>query len=809
MTDSLFQDIRYALRTLRRAPLFAATVVATMGLGLGLLGSAFTILNAYLLKPINLPNPYGLYSLSWDTESTRRQQFTLAEYEALLPEARRYASVAAAHDVNVMVQSVSMTGLLVTGNYFELLGARPGLGRLLRPGDAAARGGAPVVVLSHNAWKSRFGSDPTIVGRQIALGRQRFEVVGVTEPQAYLSGQELMSFWAPLTMAGAFPGVDPWSDRDARSLIVVGRLRPDATAASMRAWFDVWLRQQIPPDSDAAPVTVRVNSLATRITLEGAVLSLFVFIMSMFGLVLLVASANVTNLMLARALGRQPEIAVRLALGASRWRVARQLIVESLVLAIPAATAGLGLIVVTARVFPAVVVATFPLDFTSVSVENILVPLDPDWRVMAFLAVTAVLSAVLITLVPAGRLAATRLASASRGEASSDVRGSRLRSGLVAMQIGACALFLVAAGGLVDEASRLTNPLPNISYDRVSLIRIDPAVRSRIADRLTFSRAVQDLAYTSKPPGLGRGLPVARMTATATNVVASLGYTLVSPGYFPLFDIQVVRGRAFTSAEAVAGAAVVLVSRSTAAALWPGLDPIGQTLDLASVADGRSDRRLPRGTVRVIGVTEDVASGALTDATLDPTCVYFAANGQATPDLTMLVRTPVDDIGALTSAVTAAVRDLAPDTPFTVSRMRSLLGGAVWIFQAFSVGASLLGFVALLFAYSGTHAVVSFLVAQRRREFGVRMALGASTGQIVSGMMLETGRVAAVGVGAGAAVALGLVRLLSGTNPIVPHYGARPFVVGIMVVLAATAVAALLPLRQAARIDPAQALRTE
>jgi predicted permease len=778
-----------------------------MGLGLGLLGSAFTLLNAYLLKPINLPNPYGLYSLSWDSETTRGQRFTLAEYEALQPEARRYASVAAAHNVNVMLQEVSTTGLLVTGNYFELLGARPALGRLLRPSDAVARGGAPVVVLSHNAWKSRFGSDPTIVGRQIALGRQRLEVVGVTEPQAYLTGQELVTFWAPITMAGAFPGIDPSSARDTRSLVVVGRLRPAATAASMRAWFDVWLRQRIPPDSEAAPVAVRVDSLATRLTLDGAVLSLFVFIMSVFGLVLLVASANVTNLMLARALARQPEIAVRLALGASRWRVARQLIVESLVLAVPAAAAGLGLIMVTARVFPAVVIATFPVNFGAISVENILVPLDPDWRVMAFLAAAAVLSAVLITLVPAGRLAATRLASASRGQASTDVRGSRLRSGLVAMQIGACALFLVAAGGLIDEASRLGNPLPNISFDRVSRIQIDPAVRGRIADRLASSRMVQDLAYTSKPPGMG-ALPVTRMTATATNVVASVGYTVVSPEYFTLFDIQVVRGRAFTSAEAAAGAPVALVSRATAAALWPGLDPLGQTLDLPQ-PDGRSDRRLPRGSVRVIGVTEDVATGALTSAAVDPTCVYFAGHGQTVPALSMLVRTPVDDVGALKSAMTAAVRELAPDTPFLVERVQTTLGGAVWIFQAFSVAASLLGVIALLFAYSGTHAVVSFLVAQRRREFGVRMALGASTGQIVSAMMIEVARVAGVGVAAGVAIVFAFVRLVAGSNPIVPEYGPRPFVVGVVVVLAATAVAALLPLRQTARIDPAQALRTE
>jgi predicted permease len=808
VADSLVQDIRYALRTLRRAPLFAVTVVATMGLGLGLLGSAFTILNASLLKPINLPNPYGLYSLTWDSETVQRQRFTMADYEALQPEARRFAAVAAAKDVTVMQESVSMSGLLVTGNYFELLGAQPGLGRLLRPADAAVRGGTPVVVLSYNAWRSRYGSNPAIVGERIALGRQRFEVVGVAQPQAYLAGQEFVSFYAPLTMAGAFPGLDPSSQRNDRSLVVVGRLRPDATGASLRAWFDVWLRQRIPADLDAAPVMVRVTSLATRISLDGRTLTLFIFIMSVFGLVLLVAAANVTNLMLARALQRQPEVAVRLALGASRWRVVRQLIVESLVLAVPAASAGLGLIMVTARVFPAVVVATFPASFGA-PVEDLLVPLDPDWRVIAFLAAVSVLAAVLITLAPAGRLAATRLASASRGEASTDVRGSRLRSGLVAMQIGACALFLVAASGLIDESSRLATPLPNISYDRVSNVRIDPAVRVRIAQRLTASGAVQEIAYTSKPPGLGAALPTARMTALATNVVENAGYTLVSPEYFALFDIDVVRGRAFTSAEAASGAAVVLVSRATAAALWPGLDPIGQTLDVAAVQPARPDRRLRRGGMRVIGVTEDVATGALTDAAVDRTCVYFPADPQTVPDLMMMVRTRVDDVAALTSAMTAAVKELAPDTPFTVTRMRALLGLAVWIFQAFSATASILGIVALLFAYSGTHAVVSFLVAQRKREFGVRMALGASAGDIVRGMLVETSRIAAIGIAAGLALAIGLIRLLGGTNPIVPAFGVRPFAVGVVVVLAATAVAALLPLREAARIDPAHALRAE
>src|SRR5689334_4348857 len=227
---------------------------------------------------------------------------------------------------------------------------------------------------------------------------------------------------------------------------------------------------------------------------------------------------------------------------------------EDLVLAVPAAATGLALIIVTARVFPAVILATFPAG--AAPVENVLVPLNPDVRVMAFLSAAAVVSAVLITLAPTGRLAGMHLAHASRGDASSDARGSRLRSGLVATQIGACALFLVGAVGLLDESSRLAHPQTNLSYERVSLISIDPKVRAAVARRLASEAAVEQVAVAWKPPLMNGSLPTIRVTASATRIALNTGYTVVSPEYFPLFDIQIVRGRTFTPAEAAAGAAV-------------------------------------------------------------------------------------------------------------------------------------------------------------------------------------------------------------------------------------------------------------
>ena len=806
--DSLWQDIRYAGRTLRRAPLYALTVAATMGLGLGLVGSAFTLLNAYLFKPIDLPAPHALHALSWETDSTsrdmsRRQRFSLSDYEALRTDATRVAEVAAVRDVLVMQDTVASGGLLVTGNYFTMLGARPALGRLLTPADAAVRGGEAVAVLSYRAWRARYGADPGIIGQRIALGRQRFEVVGVAEPHANLMNQEFVNFWAPLTMAGAFTGVDPWSEPETRLLMVISRLRDGGSAASLQAWLGVWLRQRA--DADAGSVTTHVDSLATRIALDASMLTMVVLIMSAFGLVLLVASANVTNLMLARALGRQPEIAVRLALGASRWRVARQLIVESLVLAVPAAAAGLALIMVLARVFPAAILATFPADV--VPVEDVLVPLDPDVRVLTFLAAVAVLSAVLISLAPAGRLAGMRLAQASRGEASMDVRRSRLRSGLVAMQIGACALFVVGAMALVGESSRLANPRLNLTLDRVSMVGIDQKFRAALATRLQSEPAVEQVVAATQPPLLGESmLPMVVATASATSIAQTTGYTVVSPGYFPMFDIRIVRGRMFTPAEA--GEPLAIVSEGMAATLWPGQDALGQTLDLAADPGERPDRRLPSGRVRVIGVAEDVANGFFLRG-IDPSWVYFPTDLAAVVDMSMVVKAKTGDVAELRAAVAAAVAEVAPDVSFDVTSLPALLGFGVWVFRAFSVAASVLGLVGLAFAYSGTHAVVSFLVAQRRREFGVRMALGASAWRIVRAMLMETSRTASIGLVAGLTIAAGVMQLLSGSIAILPRVGAGPFVVGAAIVLVATAVATLSPLRAAARIDPAEALRSE
>jgi predicted permease len=802
--ETVVRDVRYALRSVWRSPLFAAGVAATIGLGLGLFCSAFTILNAYVLKPIDLPNPHELYGLSWDTNTTRRNQFRLTDYEALRESAPHFAGFAAVQATTAMQDGVAMRGSLVTGNYFNLLGARASKGRLLGPDDATTPGAAPVVVLSDHAWRSRYGADPAIIGKQITLGQRRFEVVGVRLPSSNLPGEETIAFWAPRTMAQAFGAADPWSDSNPASLSVIGRLRAGAGESRARTWFDLWLRNRFPAGSDTAAVGLTLESRATRIPWNSTTLTLFAMILSVFAFVLLVACANVANLVLARALGRQQEIALRLSLGASRMRIVSQLVAEGLVLAIPAAIVALVLTLVTARAFPALIIATFPAGVAPI--EAIMAPLEPDFGVIAVLVVAAILSAVLVNLVPAGGLTHVSLVRASRGEASLDLRRSRLRTSLVALQVSASVLFLVAASGLVDETRRLANLDLGLSYERVEHVRIDSRLRAAVAARLASEPSVDRIAAAWQPP-LDNSLPQITVRASETQVAQPVGFMAVSDEYFALFDIPVVRGRQFTRQEADEDAPVALVSQATARTLWPGRDPIGQRLELLPSRGRESQRRPGHTAVEVIGVADDVVTGNLMDG-VDDTCVYFATSIRAPGEMTMLVRGR-GNTAAVRTAVTTAVNAIEQDAPFQFFSIRSIVGGVAWLFQAVSGAASLLGAIGLLFAFSGTYAVVAFLVTQRTREFGVRMAVGATVRQIILGMLVETLRTASIGLAAGLALAVGLSSTLSGLVPIVPSFGLRSYLVATAVVLVSTTVAALIPSLRTARIDPSQALRVQ
>jgi hypothetical protein len=404
-------------------------------------------------------------------------------------------------------------------------------------------------------------------------------------------------------------------------------------------------------------------------------------------------------------------------------------------------------------------------------------------------------------------MARLELSRASRGEAAWDTRRSRLRTGLVAMQIGACLLFLVGATALVDETRRLTESDSGLSYQRVASVQLSDRLRVAVAARLAADANVEGVGAAWVPPMTGP-LPRVNVLASESRIARPSGFLVVSPEYFSLFRVRVVRGRTFTAAEGEGQAPLALVSAATAEALWPGLDPIGRTLELRGAAD-RPQRRIPgHRAVRVIGVVEDVASGSLIEGR-DSSCIYFATGIRAAETVSLLVRGRNDSVAPLRDAVTTAVNGVEPDAVFQFFSLPQMVGAAAWVFGALSTTASILGVVGLLLAFSGTYAVVSFLAAQRSREFGVRMALGATVSSIVRGMLAETLRTAAIGLAGGLALAMGFARLANSILEVVPVFAPRPYAVGLAIVLLSTIAAALVPAMRAARIDPSRALRVE
>jgi predicted permease len=807
MIDSLRVDVRDALRGFRGNPLFACGVACTIGFGLGFLCAAFTVINGYLLKPLDIRDPHGLYEVSWDTAATRRHVFNVDEFEALVATTGVFRDVMAFAGFQVAHEDGPMDAQMVTGNYFAALGVEPFIGRVLQEDDARQQGERAVVVLSHDAWNVRYDGDPSIIGKSIRLGRGEYTVVGVAQPGFLGFGDAAIGVWVPVTMAGAFPARNPYAPERPHMFAVFARLRDGITPQTAAAWFDVWVKQRFATAApEDRPTMARVEPRATRIPITGRTASMFSAILAAFSLVLLIACANVANMMLARGVGRQREIAVRLSLGARRSRIVRQLLVESVLLAAPAAVVAFALTFAASRLVPALILNTWPAGLPPL--KALLAPLDPDIRVLLFLVLSALASAVLFGLVPAFHTSRTSLSRASRGEFGESVRVSRLRSGLVVAQVAACAVFLVTALAVLVELRRLATVETGLDLDGVVDLRVPANQRAAVAARLALDPRVEQIAATWRPPLYGP-LRNVLVRPSGSSEALPVGFTVVSPEYFELFRVRLLRGRVFTREEAETRADVAIVSNATARRLWPGADALGQTIaiDDANRQTPGMQRRLLHKQVRVIGIAPDVIGGSLM-AGIDPTCVYFPTALVAADETALLVRARTD-LRAAGAAITAATTAVREDAAFPVYPLPQVVALQIWALRVFSATVLALGLVALVLAVSGTYGVVAYIVTQRTREFGIRMALGATASSIVRGVVTGAVRLGAIGVAIGAAVALALSRVLPALIETPPLSAAPPYFLGAAVVLAATAAAASIPSLHAAQVDPAAALRAE
>jgi predicted permease len=802
--ESLVQDLRYALRGVRRSPLFAASVAATIGLGLGVFCSAFTIVNAYLFKAVHLPRPHELHGLTWNSATRERHEFTLAEVEAMASSNPVFSRVAAGNTVTATLPNgLSIAGHLVTADYFAVLGAPAALGRTLAAADVARPDQAGVIVLSDAAWRSHFDADAGIVGREVVLSGSRFVVLGVTRAGATLPGDEAISFWAPLAMTAAFGAPDPATD-EGRSLFAVGRRRPDVPAEQVRAWFDTWVRQRFPAGSELAPMRTRADSLATRIPLTRVTLTLFGLLTTAFGLVLLIACANVTNMLLARGLSRQRELGVRISLGATRWRVVRQLMIESCVVALPATAVALLCTFATAWTFPRIVTATFPAGAEIVS--QMLAPFEPDLRVVSFVMVAGFLAALFVGVSPAMQLTRASLVDAMRGQLGANARVSRVRNAFVMVQIATCVLFFVAAIALVVESRRMASSETGLDYERVLTVQAPADRRSALATELAARPDVEQVTAVWRPP-LHSPMSLLRVTPAPGGIQQSAGFMVVSPEYFAAMGVQLRRGRGFSLVEAEQHAAVVIVSDATARLFWPHQDPLGQKVDILPPASS-AQRQPTVSQVTVIGVAEDVVNGTLLDG-IARTSVYFPTTASS-PDVKQLLVRTRGDAATAAGRIRAGLHAAHPTMTFEVVPLRLHAAVQVWSFRAFSTASGIPAVIGLLLSFAGVYGVVAFVMTQRTREFGIRMALGASAGDIMRSVVGDTVRTAfiaaALGVTATVATIRGAVAALLGVTPVVdpPIYAA-----GVAVVVLAAAAASLVPAMRAIHLNPSIALRAE
>ncbi len=807
---ALLQDLRHAVRTLRKSPGVSVVVIATVALGICAVATVFSIVDALLLKPLpgvarqselvnvhaTAPDGSSFHSVSLETwRDLRAQNPALRDLAAF---SSRIVSLSTGGEPLPAVAQI------VTANFFPLLGARPALGRFFVPSEDTAPGRDAVVVVSHRIWKERFARDPNVVGRTLLLNGRSFTVVGVARPGfvgTFLA--EPFDLWIPTMMApaaGTFP--NRLTDRRVSWLELVGRLRPAATVESARRVLSVRARrlERTYPSIYRGVGFDVVPTSGFEDTLRVPAVRFFALLMGLAVLVLAISGANVSGLLLARALGRQRDLSVRRALGAGRGRLLRQMLTENVALFLAGGTAGIGLTMGA---------ATLLERFRLPTPVPIALDLQPGPRVFAFALLASLVAGLVFGIV--GAVAATRPSSLLllRVGAATDRRGaSRLRAAFVSAQVAMSALLLVAAGLLFRTVLHAAHASPGFEADGLAMATVElrmlgyDAARANAAfealvDRVSTLPGVESATTAGLLP-LGPGKRTDAVTlpgAPPDEPAVSVDYSDVGDAYFRTLRLRLLAGRPFGPADGPKARPAAIVNETLARRLWPGQEPIGRTL----VRDGT--------TLTVVGLARDAKYERLWEA---PRPYLYLSDRQ----FGSLRRELVVRCGGKPETVVAqlrrAIREVEPNLPVpAVLTVRSYIGFSLLPQRVGGAVAGALGAVGLLLAAVGLAAQVAFSVASRRREIGIRMAVGARPGDVVA---LETARgakTAAVGLAAGLAASFGTSRLLAnllfGVRPSDPlTFGAAAVLLG-----GITLLVSFLPARRAARIDPIRALRSE
>jgi len=805
--QDFMQDLRHALRGLRRGPGYAALVVGTLAFGIAANTVVFSAMNPYLLRPLPYGHPDRLVQVNvvnpvtgWDMD-----RLSVPQYEDWKARSRAFSGLAAYNYGAATVTDTEGPERIqlahLTANMFEVLEAEPEMGRGFMPAEGRP-GGDNVVVMSDGLWRRRYGGDPSILGRAITLDGVKYTVVGIM-PARFNFPFGSAKLWTPLRE-------DPTGSRAANNLMLVGRLSPGWTRQRALAELDGIHRQlaMLHPDTDGRMSGVTIKPLREALNFAWDVLSIsFRVLLGAVFFVLLIACVNVASLTLARGSTRAREIAVRASLGARRGRIVRQLLVESLVLAVAGGIAG----VLLAWWITGLISPVLPEDLYRIG------EIDIDGKVLAFAALVTVITPVAFGLLPALRASRVDLSDALKeGVRGTTGGGTRVRSALVVAQV-ALAVILVSGAGLMLRSFTAVRNI-DLGFQPGRMV-----VAEALLPGNTYPGAVERTAYVDQALAALRRVPGVAATSASnwiplnhelfTTQVATpetegtpaaewplATASAVWPDYFRTMGMSLLEGRRFTDGDAAGAQLVAVVNRTLARKIWPEGSALGRTL-LTGNDPGHPTR------YTVVGVVGDSRAGDLGSDDVGPKLYTPGLQGSARRYF-LLVRTEGAP-SALVPAVRRALREADPNLPVEVRPMTSVVAEDQLQWSIGSVFMGGFGAGALLLAAMGIYGVIAYSVSRRRREVGVRIALGATRGEIRRHVMGNGIRLTAIGllIGIAGAVALGRVAssALYGVSPVDPLTLA-----GVLVLfLGVAALASVLPAERASRTDPVGALRSE
>jgi len=812
--NTLLQDIRYALRQLRRAPGFAFVVIVTLALGIAANSTIFSWINSTLFNPIpGVRNTSNMLTIQRGERSEHASPpFSYLDYADLRDSSKTLTGLLAYHDDYLALTGNGRPqrayGALTSANYFEVMGVKPILGRTLLPSQANERAGLPEVVLGYDLWQDHFGGDQSIVGKTTQINRHTYTIVGVAPRgfQGCKSGLRT-ELWIPLGMDRQVWGSTRIDDRSSTWLNVLGVVRPGADHRQVENEFNLLMQRIVDryPDSHRGPNQISSDPLwrspfGANVYLYGTL----PILLALAAVLLLLACANVANLLLVRSVGRRREFAIRMSMGASRWQLVRQLMVENLLLALAGGVVALAITFWTARTLGSFLPSTLSLPI------NINGSLDGTVTLVTILI--AAMTSVVAGVVPALRASSLSPAAVLKDEAlntSGGLHKSRLASGLVVMQVALSLTLLVCAGLFVRSLSKAQDAdlgfdpnhvyvasfdLDPLGYPPAKALELDRQILTRVrALPGVQSATLADFSPLSFTIHSESVLPQGYIPRPNESIEVDRG--IVGPGYLQTLRTPLLEGREFTDADNAETQPVVIVNQAFVNRYWPGQDGIGKQVRV-------SDR-----WCSVAGVT---ANGKYRRLTYDSAPLILVPLAQHYADLvTLHVRVNGDPM-AYSSSIDQAVHELSPDLPlFNVTTLKENMRMGNVFERIVVVFAGSFGLLAMLLAAVGIYGVVAYTTKQRTHEIGIRMALGAARGDVFRQILRQGLRLTLFGLAVGLVVSFAFTRLLRGMLFGVGTADWLTFATVAFILSVVALVACFVPACRAASIEPMKALRTE